>query len=126
MTFSNRHRNYLFLFALFFTTSALAITLYIYWYSILSHIVEWQKVFHDLLATHINAITQDPVHHGTMLIALSFGYGVFHAIGPGHGKAVIVTYLGSHKESLRRGAIISLLAALFQAVIAILLVSVAS
>lgn len=126
MIFSNKHRHHFFLFALLFAVSALAITLYTYWYSILSHIVEWQKVFHDLLATHITAIAKDPIHHGTMLIALSFGYGVFHAIGPGHGKAVIVTYLGSHKESLHRGAVISLLAALFQALIAILLVSVAS
>ncbi len=98
------------------------IGIYAYWHSIITQIVEWQRLFHDLLATHINAIAQDPIHHGLMLIVLSFVYGVFHAVGPGHGKAVIVTYLGSHKESLSRGAVISFLAALLQAGVAILLV----
>ena len=98
------------------------IGIYNYWPSIVSWVIEGQKRFHGLLATHVNAIAQDPIHHGLMLIVLSFVYGVFHAVGPGHGKAVIVTYLGSHKASLRRGALISFLAALLQSTVAILLV----
>lgn len=112
-------QGFLLLFTLIFV-----IIIYTYWYFIIAQVIEWQRVFHDLLATHVNNITKDPVHHGLMLIALSFVYGVFHAVGPGHGKAVIVTYLGSHKESLSRGALISFLAALFQAIVAIILVSV--
>jgi ABC-type nickel/cobalt efflux system permease component RcnA len=104
----------------------LGTTLYTYWHQTITLVVEWQKVFHDLLATHINSISQDPIHHGLMLIALSFAYGVFHAIGPGHGKAIIIVYLSSHKESLRRGAMISLFAALVQALIAIFLVAILS
>lgn len=102
----------------------LGVVLYAYWSDIIRQVVVWQKTFHELLAIHINAIDNDPVHHGTLLIGLSFLYGIFHAIGPGHGKAIIIVYLGSHKESLRRGALISLLAALFQALIAIVLVIV--
>ncbi len=104
--------------------SAAATLLALNWQSLVTHIIDWQKVFHGLLATHVRQISQDPLSHGLALIGLSFAYGVFHAIGPGHGKAVIVTYLGSHKETLKRGMVISLLAALFQSVVAIGLVIV--
>lgn len=77
----------------------IGITLYSQWYLIVSQIIEWQKNFHDLLASHINSISQNPTRHGFALIMLSFTYGVFHAIGPGHGKAVIIAYLSSNKES---------------------------
>ena len=101
-----------------------ACTLYMNWQGIINHVIEWQKVFHELLAGHVRKISQDPINHGLALVGLSFAYGVFHAIGPGHGKAVIITYLGSHKETLKRGATISLLAALFQALVAITLIVV--
>lgn len=99
---------------------------YSYWYEIIRQIIEWQQLFHKSLSVHINEISKDPVYHGAVLIALSFFYGVFHAIGPGHGKAIIMVYLSSHRESLRRGAIISLLAAFLQAIVAIILVVVLS
>lgn len=98
--------------------------IYYQWDQVISQIIEWQQLFHSLLAKHMSAISQNPAAHGMALMALSFGYGVFHAIGPGHGKAVIATYLGSHKESLTNGITISLLAALLQAFIAIALVTV--
>ena len=96
--------------------------LYTYWQDIIGQVIAWQKQFHVMLADHVKHIEQDPLRHGLALIALSFAYGVFHAIGPGHGKAVIITYLGSHKETLKRGALISLLAALLQSIVAILLI----
>lgn len=102
----------------------LAVAFYINWQGMISQIVEWQKLFHGMLADHVKNISQDPLSHGLALIGLSFAYGVFHAVGPGHGKAVIITYLGSHKETLTRGALISLLAALLQSIVAILLVVV--
>ncbi len=58
------------------------------------------------------------------LAALSFGYGVFHAAGPGHGKAVIASYMIANEQALRRGLILSFLAALLQGVVAVALVGV--
>ena len=54
---------------------------------------------------------------------LSFGYGVFHAAGPGHGKAVISAWLLATENDLRRGVLIALLSALIQALTAIAIVS---
>ncbi len=60
------------------------------------------------------------------LLGLSFAYGVFHAAGPGHGKAVVSAYVVSNEQALRRGLVISLFAALLQACVAIGLVSIAA
>ncbi len=61
-----------------------------------------------------------------LLLGLSFAYGVFHAAGPGHGKAVISAYMISSGETVRRGIALSFLAAFVQAVSAILIVGVAA
>jgi nickel/cobalt exporter len=56
------------------------------------------------------------------VIAAAFAYGVIHAIGPGHGKAVIVTYLVANEASLRRGVALAFGAAGVQAIGAFALV----
>ena len=61
-----------------------------------------------------------------LLVALSFAYGVFHAAGPGHGKAVISSYLVASGETVRRGVAISFVAAFAQAVTAVVFVSLAA
>jgi ABC-type nickel/cobalt efflux system permease component RcnA len=60
------------------------------------------------------------------LFWLSFLYGVFHAAGPGHGKAVISAYLLADGSTIPRGIVLSALAALAQAVTAIVLVGIAA
>ena len=60
------------------------------------------------------------------LLGLSFLYGVFHAAGPGHGKAVISSYLVANEETWRRGVALSLASALLQALVAVVLVGVAA
>jgi nickel/cobalt exporter len=58
------------------------------------------------------------------LIGLSFGYGVFHAAGPGHGKAVVSAWLMGNDERLRRGIVIAFMAAFIQACTAVAIVSI--
>jgi len=60
------------------------------------------------------------------LMGISFIYGIFHAAGPGHGKAVISSYLVANEETWRRGIVLSLASALLQAVTAIVIVGVAA
>ncbi len=100
------------------------VSAYWQWDGIVQYIVTLQKELHGLLARHILAISKDTDGFGSSLIALSFGYGVFHAIGPGHGKAIIVTYLATHKEKTSKGIIMSFAAAMMQALVAIILVTV--
>jgi nickel/cobalt exporter len=59
-----------------------------------------------------------------MLSGLSFLYGVFHAAGPGHGKAVVASYMFANERALKRGVIISFLAAALQGVVAIVLIGI--
>jgi ABC-type nickel/cobalt efflux system permease component RcnA len=61
-----------------------------------------------------------------LLAGLSFLYGIFHAAGPGHGKAVISSYMLATGETYRRGIVLSFAAAFVQALSAILFVSVAA
>ncbi|ABY29804.1 nickel/cobalt transporter [Methylorubrum extorquens] len=58
------------------------------------------------------------------LIVMGFAYGVFHAAGPGHGKAVIAGYIVAGERTLRRGFALSAAAALLQALVAIAIVLV--
>lgn len=60
-----------------------------------------------------------------LLIGLSFAYGVFHAAGPGHGKAVISSYMVANEVTLRRGIILSFISAFLQAVSALVIVGAA-
>jgi ABC-type nickel/cobalt efflux system permease component RcnA len=58
------------------------------------------------------------------LITISFLYGVFHAAGPGHGKAVISSYVLANGATMRRGVALSFAAGLVQALSAIIIVSI--
>jgi nickel/cobalt exporter len=62
----------------------------------------------------------------TPLVGLAFAYGVFHAAGPGHGKAVIAGYILAGEQAFRRGCALGACAALLQALVAMALVGVGS
>ncbi len=64
------------------------------------------------------------VSAGFVLVAVSFLYGVFHAAGPGHGKAVISAYVVANGATVRRGILLSFAAAFVQALSAIAIVGV--
>jgi nickel/cobalt exporter len=60
------------------------------------------------------------------LMGLSFLYGIFHAAGPGHGKAVISSYLVANEETWVRGVVLSFLSAIMQALVAVTVVGIAA
>jgi len=84
-----------------------------------------QQDFYGRMSGAIRQIKAgSPLAAAWTLMLLSFGYGVFHAAGPGHGKAVISAWLLATESDLRRGVMISLMSAVIQALTAIVLVSV--
>ena len=84
-----------------------------------------QKAFYAALTGAIKEIKADG-SATWWLMGLSFAYGVFHAAGPGHGKAVISSYVLANGETLKRGIILSFASALAQAVTAVVLIGVAT
>jgi ABC-type nickel/cobalt efflux system permease component RcnA len=58
------------------------------------------------------------------LLAISFAYGIFHAAGPGHGKAVISSYLVANRETARRGIALAFVSAMLQSLVAVLIVAI--
>ena len=77
------------------------------------------------LATGVKSLKGEHAMAGAlMLAALSFIYGVVHAVGPGHGKTIISSYVVANEETVRRGVIISFIAAGLQALTAIALVGI--
>lgn len=90
---------------------------------LLSWINAQQQAFYRALSGAVKEMRDDPAKLWS-LVGLSFAYGVFHAAGPGHGKAVISSYVIANEQTLRRGITISFMAAFMQGAVAILIVSV--
>ena len=93
--------------------------------SIAGWILAEQAMFYRTLAGAI----QQSANNGTALwslMAISFVYGIFHAAGPGHGKAVISSYVMANDETWRRGLTLSFASAVMQSLTAIAIVGIAA
>src|SRR5215831_19695734 len=88
-------------------------------------ILQKQAEFYRMLSGLIRAAKADGRAAYT-LMGISFLYGIFHAAGPGHGKAVISSYLVANDETWRRGIVLSFASAILQAVTAIAIVGIAA
>ena len=84
-----------------------------------------QAEFYRMLSGLIRAAKADGSAAYTLL-GVSFLDGVFHAAGPGHGKAVISSYLVANNETWWRGIVLSFASALLQAFTAIAIVGIAA
>jgi nickel/cobalt exporter len=83
-----------------------------------------QAAFYTQLREAIKAATVSG-SAGWTLITISFLYGVFHAAGPGHGKAVIASYMLADNATWKRGALLAAISAFVQAAVAVAFVGVA-
>ncbi|MEP9372662.1 nickel/cobalt transporter [Mesorhizobium sp. KR1-2] len=81
-----------------------------------------QQTFYRALTEALKAMRQDGSQMW-ILVGLSFAYGIFHAAGPGHGKAVISSYMLANEVALRRGIMLSFISAFLQAGTAIVMMA---
>lgn len=84
-----------------------------------------QSEFYKALTGALDQV-KDSGHAFFLLAGISFLYGIFHAVGPGHGKAVITSYLLVSRQTVKRGIIIAFFAALMQGAVAIGVVLIAA
>ncbi len=80
---------------------------------ILKQLILWQYEINRYISTTIRSIDDENSIYGSMLvIAIAFLYGVVHAAGPGHGKALVSFYFindkkQSYKSAFKMGYMIS-------------------
>jgi nickel/cobalt transporter (NicO) family protein len=92
---------------------------------ILGWVAQQQASFYQALSDALARLKTDN-NAFWVLGGLSFLYGIFHAAGPGHGKVVISSYVLANEQQVRRGVILSFLAAMLQSAVAIAFALVAA
>jgi nickel/cobalt exporter len=95
-----------------------------FWREPVLWVMDKQRSFYGAMSLSIRQMkSQSPFGAALTLMLLSFGYGIFHAAGPGHGKTVISAWLLATENELRRGILIAFMSAVVQALTAIAIVS---
>lgn len=102
----------------------LIVGLYLYFPILFKQVVVWQRDFNQIISAQLHQIKQTPTESGITLITVSFLYGVFHAIGPGHGKFVIASYLSTHESKLKSSMKLTFFSSLMQGIVAVIAVSI--
>ncbi|MFU0920211.1 nickel/cobalt transporter [Kluyvera sichuanensis] len=94
------------------------------WPQVMLQSVVWQRDVNQQMSGLLQAVAENPTQAGGALLLFSFVYGVLHALGPGHGKVVITTWLATHPSKLKSSIGLTLAASLLQGLVAIGLVIV--
>jgi nickel/cobalt transporter (NicO) family protein len=89
-------------------------------------LLTWQREANRLIAQHMRAIREGDSSLPLVVgVGLAFLYGVLHALGPGHGKLVVVSYFLSREARIGRGLLMGLQIAIFHVISAIVVVALA-
>ncbi|MHA2938868.1 nickel/cobalt transporter [Vibrio sp. RC27] len=98
--------------------------LWLIWPTIIVASAQWQREINAEIADLLYEAQTNPLVAGGYLAGLSFLYGMFHSLGPGHGKVIVTTYLATHPTKVKTSLILTVVSALCQALVAIVLVSI--
>ena len=94
------------------------------WPTLIITSTHWQKDINEQIIELLYSAQTQLVASGISLVMLAFIYGVLHSLGPGHGKLIVTTYLATHPTKVKISLILTVLSALLQALVAIVVVSV--
>ncbi|HDG1689170.1 TPA: nickel/cobalt transporter [Kluyvera georgiana] len=109
--------------ALFLVVAAVGLVwLWQAWPQVMLKSVIWQRDVNQQMSGLLKAVADNPTQSGGALLLFSFAYGVLHALGPGHGKVVITTWLATHPSKLKSSIGLTLASSLLQGLVAIALV----
>lgn len=101
---------------------AAGFTLHSHWNVFIQWCLASQITLHRYLVMYLLQLNNHQYSGGLWLLTGAFFYGVLHAIGPGHGKFIVTTYLSTNKESLLAARVVPFIGSLMQGVSAILFV----
>jgi ABC-type nickel/cobalt efflux system permease component RcnA len=89
-------------------------------------LLTFQREANRLIARHMKAIRDGQTSVPLLLgMALAFAYGVVHALGPGHGKLVVVSYFLAREARIGRGLLMGLQIAVCHVLSAMVVVALA-
>jgi len=74
------------------------------WYNqLLKQIIIYQYQLNSYISSTIRSLNDDNMYETSLLIlGVAFLYGLIHAAGPGHGKALVALYFTSNKSHYRK------------------------
>jgi nickel/cobalt transporter (NicO) family protein len=89
-------------------------------------LLTFQREANRLIGEHMRAIRAGESSTALLIgLGLAFLYGVVHALGPGHGKLVVVSYFLSREARVGRGLLMGLQIAIFHVLSAMAVVALA-
>jgi len=89
---------------------------------LIHNLITVQKKINTSLTFYIKEIKNNSLEALFYLLFTSFIYGIIHALGPGHGKALVTSYFLSQKAKIRKGFLAGLLIALVHSFSAVLII----
>jgi len=97
--------------------------LWLHWPTLIISSMHWQRDIYNELSDLLASAQDHLLTVSVSLIGLSFFYGALHSLGPGHGKLIVSTYLATHPTKVKASLMLTIVSALLQAVVAVVLVS---
>ena len=86
-------------------------------------LVDFQRRANAEVSFHMNAIERGEDFSAFLLaLAVAFAYGAVHALGPGHGKFVVVSYFLGREARVMRGVVMAVQIAIVHVIAAIVIV----
>ena len=117
-------RHWIVLISLIVVVTMIGYQLWQSWPTLVLKSIEWQRIVNNQLADLLYDARENPLVSGGYLAGFSFLYGILHALGPGHGKVIVTTYLATQPTRAKASLILTFVSAFCQAMVAVALVSV--